>query len=68
MCSFNNCNIFKEKNIESIIFKKWNTFCIRATITYKSGKNEDIIIRRGKKYKSDFISSLEEIFNTIKNS
>lgn len=71
MCSIMNKNkydIFKEYNIESIIFRDRNGSFVSASVSYKSGKKEIILIKKSYSYKNKLISALQNMYNTFKGN
>lgn len=67
MCSLDT-DIFEEENISSIVFTDWNKIYIKVRIWYRDGKEEIILIRKGKNYTSKFIRSLEDIYEKLKKN
>lgn len=67
MCSLDT-NIFKEKNISSIVFTDWNKVYIKVKIWYRDGKEEIILIHKGRNYRNKFIRALEDIYEKLKKN
>lgn len=67
MCSLDT-NIFKEENISSIVFTDWNKTYIKVMIWYKNGKQEALLIRKGRNYTSKLIRSLKDIYEKLKKN
>lgn len=64
MC-FLDTNIFKEENISSIVFTDWNKVYIKARIWYRKGKEETILIHKGRNYRNRLITSLKDIYEKL---
>ena len=67
MCSLDT-NIFKEENISSIVFTDWNKVYIKVIIWYRDGKQETLLIHKGRNYRSKLISSLKDIYEKLKKN
>ena len=71
MCSIiddNKYDLFKEYNIESIIFRDRHGSFVSASVSYNSGKKEIILIKKSHSYKNKLISALQNMYNIFKGN